>query len=486
MKRLVLKFTCILTVCVLLFGCAVKNKLTEDALSPTPVTEESLSPNPTEEESLTPAPAFNNLAEPTLSPEDKVIRVLDYNGEMFTIMDKFKELHPDFEYEIQVESKALVCLSYDSILEDIMEPGGEELQDIYPIESAFVLKYTQGEAYRHAAAYKDLGIDVDRLLKEASIAPYTIDIGTNPEGEVVALSYQSTICAFIYRRSIAKDVWGTDDPDIIKTKIGPGWEQFLSAASDLKAKGYRILSSPEDIWLAILGSSDKKWIENGQLVLAPEREKFLDLAMELKEKDYTNHTKIWEDGWYDDMKDKGEHKVFGYFGPTWFVNYLLSGNSGGDTAGEGTYGDWAICEPPANFFWGGNWLLANKDTKVKEGVAEILTWMTLDTSETGYQYLYANGMMSEGIKDGVASKTVLEKLDGRLDFLGGQNIFDVCISAFDKVNGKNRTQYDGMIDQYWLDQVREYINGNKSRERAIADFKKTATAYLEEVGKKYQ
>ena len=90
--------------------------------------------------------------------------------------------------------------------------------------------------------YKDLGIDVDKLLKEAEIAPYTVDIGTNPDGELVGLGYQATGGAFIYRRSIAKDVWGTDDPAVIKDKIGPGWDKFFEAAAELKAKGlwYRI------------------------------------------------------------------------------------------------------------------------------------------------------------------------------------------------------------------------------------------------------
>lgn len=483
MKRLALLIASIITLAILLFGCSVKEDLIKNTPSPTPVAEDTPTSIQLEEEDTTPTPAFDKLTEPTLSPEEKVIRVLDYNGEMFGIMDKFKELHPDFEYEIKVESKAMVCASYDSILDNILEPGGEELQDIFPVESAYIMKYTQGEAYQHAAAYKDLGIDVDRLIKEASIVPYTIDVGTNPEGELVALSYQSTVSAFIYRRSIAKDVWGTDDPDIIKTKIGPGWDKFLSAASDLKAKGYRIISSPEDICLAILYSGDAKWLENDQLVLDTERMKYIDLAMELEKNDYTNHTQVWMDEWYMDMKEEGENKVFGFLGPAWFVNYVLAARNVGDKEGEGNHGDWAICEPPENFFWGGTWLLANKDTKVKEGVAQILTWMTLDTSETGYQYLLANGKIGDGIKDTVPSATVMEKSDGRIDFLGGQSLFDVCLSAGDKVTGKNRTYYDEMLYYYWLEQVREYTKGNKSREQAIADFKKEATKYLTEAMK---
>ena len=45
-------------------------------------------------------------------------------------------------------------------------------------------------------------------------------IGTRPDdGAVVALGYQATGGAFIYRRSIAKDVFGTDDPAVVAEAI---------------------------------------------------------------------------------------------------------------------------------------------------------------------------------------------------------------------------------------------------------------------------
>ena len=150
---------------------------------------------------------------------------------------------------------------------------------------------------------------------------------------------------------------------------------------------------------------------------------------------------------------------------------------------EGTYGYWAICEPPIGFFWGGTWLLANKDTQKKEAVAEILRWITLDCSEEGLQYMWANGTLNGegGTKDAVASGTVMEMSNGELDFLGGQNMFEVFVPANQFANGKNLTQYDETINTYWRDQVREYTSGNKSREQALADFKQQVADNLDVV-----
>ena len=53
---------------------------------------------------------------------------------------------------------------------------------------------------------------MDAQLAAAEIAQYTVDIGTNPSGDLVGLGYQATGAGMIYRRDIAIDVWGTDDP----------------------------------------------------------------------------------------------------------------------------------------------------------------------------------------------------------------------------------------------------------------------------------
>ena len=181
------------------------------------------------------------------------------------------------------------------------------------------------------------------------------------------------------------------------------------------------------------------------------------------------------------MKGEGEKQIFGFFGPAWLINYTLAPNCGGEAVGEGTYSDWAICKPPVGFFWGGTWVLANKDSQKKEAVGKLIDWITLDCTKDGLQYMWANGTMNGdgGTKDCVASGTVMGMSDGSLDFLGGQNMFDVFVPANQYANGKNLTQYDETINQYWRDQVSEYAAGNKSKEDAIAAFKQNVADNLD-------
>lgn len=477
MKRvlaLVLTVVMLFTLSIGLAGCGK-----EEPTSPqttTPSTPQSSSPAA---ETSTP------VAEVTDDPNVKVLNLWSFTDEVPKMLEKYKEVYKkrtgkDFPYEIKTTIIATTDGAYQPALDQALS-SGTDAPDIYCVESAFVLKYTQGDAAGYAAAYKDLGIDVDKLIKEAEIAQYTVDIGTRPsDGNVVALGYQATGSAFIYRRSIARDVWGTDDPAVIKDKIGPGWDKFFQAAEEMKKKGYAMVSSDGDVWNVVRNAAEKPWIVDGKLYIDPAREEFFDIAKKMKDNGYHNDTTAWQDAWFADMKDAGPKKVFGFLGPAWLINYTIAPNCGGTKAGEGTYGDWAICESPVGFFWGGTWVIGNKDTKIPKTVGEIIQWITLDTSEDGLQYMWANGLLSDaGTKDTVASAVVMRKSDGTLDFLAGQNMFEVFVPANEFARGDNMTQYDETINNYFTDQVREYVNGNKTKEQAIADFKQMVADNLD-------
>ena len=407
---------------------------------------------------------------------DNVINLWSFTDEVPNMVKKFKETHPDFPYEVKETIIATTDGAYQPALDQALQSGGADAPDMYCAEAAFVLKYTQGDMASFAAPYEDLGIDVENEIKEADIAQYSVDIGTNPDGKVVGLGYQATGGAFIYRRSIAKDVWGTDDPETVAEKIGAGsdsWDQFFAAAEELKAKGYGIVSGDGDIWHAVENSSDQGWIVDGKLNIDPKREAFLDLSKQLYDNDYMNDTQDWQDAWFAEMKGEGTKQIFGFFGPAWLINYTIAPNCGGEAVGEGTYGDWAVCAPPIGFFWGGTWVLANNNSAKKEAVGEIIDWITLNCTEDGLQYMWANGTLNGegGTKDCVASGTVMAMSNGELDFLGGQNMFDAFVPANQYANGKNLTQYDETINLKWRDQVRAYVHGEKSRDEAIASFK---------------
>ena len=401
-----------------------------------------------------------------------------FTDEVPGMVEKYLANNPSVNAKLNTTIIATTDGAYQPALNEALKNGEV---DLYAAEAAFILKYSKGDMSEFAAPYKDFGIKIDKAIKDADIASYTVDIGSNEKGQVVGLGYQATGGCFIYNRSVAKKVFGSDDPKTVQAAIGGGsqsWNKFWDAAKKCADNGVAIISGDGDIWHAIENSSDKGWIVDGKLYIDPKREAFLDVSKNLTDNGWSNKTQDWTDAWYADMAELGAKPVLGFFGPAWLINYVMAGNS------KDTYGDWAVCNSPIGFFWGGTWVLgskvAAKDKNKKAICKGIIEWITLDTSNTGLLYHWANGTLNGpgGTKDTVSSGTVMSKSDGKLEFLGGQNMFDYFVPAGAYANGKNLTQYDEEINSIWRDQVRAYANGQKSRADAIKDFKQTVADKL--------
>lgn len=426
---------------------------------------------------------FGLMAVSAAAEDKTTINLWSFTDEIIGMFNKYLELHPEVAEKVELNT-TMINNDGDAYVNAIDLALADGTVDIYGAEAAYVFKYAQGDASEYAASYEELGIDVEKAIADAEIAPYTVEIGTRPaDGKVVALGYQATGGAFIYRRSIAQAVWGSDDPAVVAEKIGAGsgnWDAFFTAAEEVKNAGYKMVSGKGDVWNVLEKAAETGWVVDGKLNIDPVRESYLDIAKQLKDNDYMNDTSAWGEAWFADMTKSGN--VLGFYGPAWLVNYTLGPNSGeGDNSSAG---DWAVCAPNVGFFWGGTWLLAGKGAIADPVKAEIvkgfIEWVTLDTSDEGLQYLWANGLMNEnGTKDTVASGVVMAKSNGETAFLGGQNMFDEFIPANAYASGKSMTQYDSTINGSWDAAVGQYASGELSREEAIEEFKLDLSGKLE-------
>lgn len=417
-------------------------------------------------------------------PFSVTINLWSFTDEVPSLITEFMSSHPEVQFKLKTTIVSTNEGEYEPALVTALE--NNEV-DIYTAEAAFVLKYTQGERSKYAAPYEDFGIDIDNKIKAADIAQYTVDIGSNSDGDVVGLEYQTTGSCFIYNRSVAKSVFGTDNPAEIQKAIGGAsgsWDKFWDAAAKCADKGVAIVSGDGDIWRAYEATAEKGWIDGDKLYIDPKREEFLDVSKSLTDKGWSNQTKDWIEGWFDDFAGTGPKPVLGFFGPAWMVNYTVTKYCGGKTVGQGTYGDWAVCNSPVSFFWGGTWILgsasAAKDKAKKGIIKQILEWLTLDTTEDGLLYQWATGSLDGlgGITDSVASAVVMKKCNVTIPVLGGQNPYDYFVAADKAVNSKLITLWDEDINYWWREQVRAYAAGEKTRDKALADFKTTVSDKL--------
>ena len=137
------------------------------------------------------------------------------------------------------------------------------------------------------------------------------------------------------------------------------------------------------------------------------------------DKKYNNKTSLWSPEW---SKDQGEDgKVFGFFYSTWGINFTLLENSLADASaeaavGNGGFGDWAVCEGPQAYYWGGTWICAATGTDNANLVKDIMYSLTCDSA--------IMKKITEDTQDYTNNMTAMGELadsDFQSDFLGGQN-----------------------------------------------------------------
>ena len=423
------------------------------------------------------------------------INLLGWTDEQAGMIEKYIETHPDcgihLNYDVVETTNGKYAMALDAALTG---KSTDFIPDIYAAEAAFVLRYTHGEMSSHALPYDEFISDLENKISKAEIAQYTIDLGKNSFDKILGMAYQTTGGAFIYRRSVAEKVFGTSDSARIKEAIGGGsgkWTKFFEAAASCADKGVAIVSGDSDLWHPVEGSAETGWIADSKLHIDSNREAFLDYSKKLWENGWSNKTTEWTEEWYADARGEGKKPVLGYFGPAWLINYVLEPQCNprgedGKLINSVYDSDWAICESPVGFFWGGTWMLVNSELKNDtsdegkrklEAVGKIIEWITLDATKDGLQYQWANGLL-DNVKDTVASKAVMNMSDGTLDFLNGVNMFDYYVTANENARVDLLTEYDDKITAMWRFEVNKYAEGLTTREQALKNFKYAAYSQL--------
>lgn len=335
-----------------------------------------------------------------------------------------------------------------------------------------------------AGYYEDLSVapySVDG--KVGDLLAYTVDLARDAKGHIRALSWQATPGGLFYRRSLAKEYFGTDDP----VKIGAlwaNWDGFMKMARTIKEKSagkVKIVTDYGDLQQFPKSLRKSKWVVDGKLVLEQCMIDFMDTAKTLRAEDLVAKVGAWSGPWSSGMADKS---IFAYVLPTWGLHYVLKpnaepsvydGSGKKKSATAKSAGDWALTSGPGAYYWGGTWLGVNKKSPVKAIAWEFVKFCTLnkDFLET----------WAKETGDFLANAAVVAKIGPTFseEFLGGQNHYLFWMEAAKKINGGTVGPYDSQIDGAWGDQQTLYVDGKKTKEVAIADFKKKVKSLIPKV-----
>ncbi len=387
--------------------------------------------------------------------------IWSFTDELKTMVDKYYvPSHPGVTVEYSLTPTDQFPNKLDPVL-----ASGQGAPDVFALEAAFVRKYVES----------GLLLDITDIANEArskSLA-YPIEVGTF-NGKVYGMSWQACPGAMFYRRSLAKKYLGTDDPAEVQKAVA-NLDKFVETAGVLKDKSKGkcvIVSSTGDLNNVFLGARKNPWVVGGKLNIDPAMVQYMDMSKLLKDKGYEGRAGQWSEGWFAGMKgslkdEKGNDvEVFSYLLPTWGLHYVLKTNAP-DTAG-----DWAMVPGPAPYRWGGTWVGAYKGTK---NVAAAKDFIKYVTSDDGFLEAWA-----KDTGDVVSNVTVMNKIKDTYSepFLGGQNHYAAFVEMAKSVDGKLTQGTDQAIEGLFGEAVVAFINGEKTRDKALEDFKSQVSAQL--------
>ena len=407
--------------------------------------------------------------------QGKVLNIWCWNDEFQT---RFNDYYP--EVKEVAKDGSTTTLNDGTVVNWIVEPNdgnnyqtkldeallkqadasADEKIDLFLVEADYARKYTNSDATMNVADLKGV------LDATSDQYEYTKEVVSDADGNVKGVSWQACPGLIAYRRSIAKDVLGTDDPEKVQEALAD-WDKFAETAKKMADKGYKMLSGYDDTFRPFYNNDAAPFVEDDKTINIDKNiMEWVKMTKEYTEKGWNNKTSLWGEDW---NKDQGkDSKVFCIPACTWEIDFTLTGNADPDGTKDpekSAWGDYAVCVGPVSWCWGGTWLTAAAGTDNVDLVSDIMIKMTTDPE-------ILNKIATEK-GDFVNSQKVIadlaENYEGN-DFLGGQNHYALLSDSAAGLSLKIASAYDQGIIETMQASMKDYFDGNADLDKAKANF----------------
>ena len=413
-------------------------------------------------------------------------------NDLIQFSDKFMEAYPD----VTVETIVIAPADYPTKLQTALL-GGETEPDIIVGEPQMLGNWYEAGFFANLDEFGAQDYAGD-------IVDYVWKVGQSPDGAQRAISYQITPAGFYYRRDIAKEVFGTDDPEEIG-KLFADYDTMLETGRTLKEAGYRIFASDAEFSYF---AGDSAWVIDNKLNLNDARVEYMDMCVAFYQEDLTAYAAQWTAPWYQGMSgevpvlteevmwgdwadDDGDGQaalnvwdaenfnanvgnytdetteIFAYGLPAWGV--LTMRDNVGDLSGS--YG---VCAGPAYGFGGGTFIGISEQSERKALAWEYVKFCTLTESTLEWWIEASQG-------DTVSLIPVLEKhKNDENPVYGNQKLYSFWLEQAEGIDYSKVTKYDTLINDAWGAAITDVKQGTKTKDEAINEFyDKVAATYPE-------
>lgn len=397
----------------------------------------------------------------TAKADGKVLNIYVWNDEFSSRFNSYFPKEKLGDVKVNFIQTPNQDNAYQNKLDEVLlgqeKAAADDKVDIFLVEADYALKYV--DTPYTLDVKKDIGL-TDEDLKDQF--KYTKDVMTDSKGILKGVSWQGCPAGFVYRRSYAKEVLGTDDPDEVQKAID-SWAKFDEVAAKMKAAGYYMVSGYDDAFRVFSDNVTSPWVKGNKIVVDDSIKTWIKQTKEYTDKGYNNRTSLWSSEWTNGMMKDG--KVFGYFGPAWFIDFSMPHDEGS------AYGDWAFTNGPQGFSWGGTWICGAAGSDNVALIKEIMKDLTCNAT--------IMEKLSKETGDFVNNEPAMQEVaasDYKNDFLGGQNHMALFIKSAASIDKSNMSMYDQGMTEKLQAAMKDYFVGSITEDEAWNNF---YTAVLE-------
>lgn len=349
-------------------------------------------------------------------------------GTQLKYVDKFNEVYPNVTVEVQ-------DVAWDDYMTKLQTSyvSGMELPDIILGEMAW-----RGTLFE---------MNICENLEEApynldrnDMVPSSIPLVSDQDGNILGVEMQVTPAGFAYKRNMAREYLGTDDPKEVGEKI-KDWDTFLATGQQVNEKSggkVKMMASLGDVLLSAINQNVVDYVDGTQVNITDKMSRPLDITIQMRNAGIIGNVEMYSASWY--AAYASDEYLF-YEAGAWCPPLVIVPN---DPEGEG---NWAVTMPPeGSFNLGGTTLSIYKDSENKEAAWAYLQFIYF--SEQGGSYMYdLTGNYSCYQPYYSSGYSPLEK-EGPVDkFFGGQSLVKYYIEeAAPHAKTVSQTKYDAIIN----------------------------------------
>lgn len=344
-----------------------------------------------------------------------------------TITKAFQEKYPNVKFEYTPVENGDLQQKYETAL-----ITGGELPDI-------------GWAI---LAYRANIFELD-MWEALNQEPYNFDISevyectqpllSNSRGEVCGIEQNLSVAGMAYRKDLAMQYLGTDDPKTLECML-PDWDTFIEKGKEVYEKSNgQVYMWPglADAQYFIREQNQTPWIEGNIINLSQAMKRSLELTCQFRDSHTADILEAWTPEWYEAL-GKGEHIFTGC--ATWSIAFEIEQY---DPEGK-KEGHWGLMSAPeGDILWGGTTLGITKTCKDKRLAWEFIKFATLSTE--GAEALNSIGVLTSAKKPYQENP---ELCSFKSEWFGDQDVGAYFLNEIlPNVRGKRMTVNDYMIHE---------------------------------------